>query len=287
MAALPGWLRAIFARSQPVPEDPDGLSPAERAHLDALRARIAALTADGILCHARPELPDGIASSRIGGPFAWPEGKPLPDLGGPVGCAIQIDLADLPKGLGLPEAGLMQLLLRADDVLGCDMPSMPGAGFALVVHPPGTAFESRDQSEVDTYHLPFSHATRAEGHALRFEAARVAPCASDHRMADLVFGADRSDAFEAAIVRVLDGARRPPADAVLLGNPDFTQSDVREDGLEAYETNILNLSSLGAGLGKQGGAYMWGDSGEAVVLMRPEDLRAQRWDRAIYSWDCC
>jgi uncharacterized protein YwqG len=225
----------------------------------------------------------GLTESRIGGPLAWPVGQepPRDDAGTPLALLAQVDLASLPQPLDLPRTGLLQVLIVANDQFGCAYPSRQGDGMRLVLHPQGTAFAAHPSPQSP---MPFAQKHPTEtGHPILWRALECPPSGLDYQVSDIFHDAPATNPTAAeAIAAAMDAATlaRGSYDILLQGNPDFTQSDPREDAQFAGMVNLVAFSSTG-------GALMWGDSGEACFLIPPEDLKDANLSRVIYYWDCC
>ena len=211
-----------------------------------LRAAIAALTAPGlrgtVTQHAA-----GLTDSRIGGPLAWPEGETLPvdETGRPFVLLAQINLATLPSALDLPRAGLLQVLLTADDMFGCEFPSHQNAGMRVVLHQAEARFVPGPGPLAGRVTSPLClQDAKPEGHAIIWSQLACPPSGFDERLIGLVYPEPRgTKADEAAIEAALDDAAlaRGRYHIMLRGNPDFTQSDPRED--QAFR-GMVNLISF-------------------------------------------
>jgi hypothetical protein len=267
------------------PPTPAEAAAAAKAEAEALRTAIAALTAPalrGTITDGTPNLTD----SRIGGPLAWPEGEasPLDDLGRPLILLAQINLAQLPTPLDLPSEGLLQVLIATDDQFGCAFPSIQGDGMRVVLHPAGLALSAHPMPAEQPEHTPFKiHPAPPHGHALHWQAIDCPPSTADEQIADLVWSdAPHSPARDAAIAAVVGefALQRGDHDIMLRGNPDFTQEDPRHDPIYMGMVNLIAFSSSGK-------AFMWGDAGEACILLPSEDIGDQDLGRAIYYFDCC
>ena len=68
----------------------------------------------------------------------------------------------------------------------------------------------------------------------------------------------------------------------LGGDPYFTQEDPR--AADDDDVLLFQLDSEGHGDEVD---IMWGDSGIGMFFIRPADLRARRFERAWFYWDCC
>ena len=263
---------------------PAPLPATKTAGAPELRAALAALTVPGL----RGSITDaaaGLTDSRIGGPLAWPKDETLPvdETGRPFVLLAQVNLATLPAPLDLPRAGLLQVLVTADDMFGCEFPSHQNAGMRVVLHAPDAHFVQSPGPLAGRVTSPLSlKDAKPEGHAITWSQLACPPSGADDRLIDLAYPETRgTKAEEAAIQAALDDAAlaRGRYDIMLRGNPDFTQSDPREDPAFKGMVNLIAFSSTG-------GAFMWGDMGEACFLIPPEDLPKADLSRVIYYWDC-
>ena len=123
-----------------------------------------------------------------------------------------------------------------------------------------------------------SDAVQTEGRAVLFGIGDMAPSMADHRAIALMNA--MPDEAADALYDAYDARVPPLPDVWLGGHPDFTQADVREDPRYREHTEVLLQVSVSD-------AVMFGDSGEASFLIRPADLAAGRFERAVYTWDCC
>ena len=91
---------------------------------------------------------------------------------------------------------------------------------------------------------------------------------------------DLYDRYDLAPLDAFVEAHERPLRHHTGGYPAFTQSDIRLDASYAeYDRVLLRLTS--------DDNLMWGDSCEAVFMMRGADLAAGDFDAVVYSWDCC
>ena len=81
------------------------------------------------------------------------------------------------------------------------------------------------------------------------------------------------------IYRLLDSCQ---TNNTLGGDPYFTQYDPRAAGDD--DVLLFQLDSAGHDSGVE---VLWGDSGIGMFFLRPADLRARRFERAWFYWDCC
>jgi uncharacterized protein YwqG len=230
--------------------------------------------------------------SRIGGPLIWPKGQTPPQdkSGTPLILLAQVDLATLPHALDLPRAGLLQMLIAPFDSWGCEFPSTNGNGFVVILHPPGTKFAApiAPPSGAGPFRRrgPSGKTYAAGGAGISWVLVNCPPAPADYRLARLATAGPRHNPAEEEEIDILYSdlsLQRGTYDIMLRGNPDFTQNDVREDARFAGMVNLLAFSSAGA-------AFMWGDAGEACVLVPPTALTGAKDNtlaQAIYYWDCC
>jgi uncharacterized protein YwqG len=273
--------KTIAPPPKPVPELTAGDSP----HIASVRATIAALTAPGLRGTLMPEAAS-LTDSRIGGPLVWPKGQTLPvdETGRAFILLAQVDMASLPAPLDLPRSGLLQILITADDMYGCEFPSAQNAGMRVVLHAKDAEFAPcpgpiayPDATPISVKNL------MPEGQKIAWEQIDCPPSFADSRLADLIYPDQRlSPDDESAIeaVNIAATKTRGHYDIMLRGHPDFTQSDPREDPALAGMINLIAFSSTG-------GAFLWGDCGEACFLIPPGDLPRANLSRVLYYWDCC
>jgi uncharacterized protein YwqG len=287
--------RMLFPRL-PKPQPPPpvlALPKSVRASTAAdIAQRTAPLIALGLRGTISP-MPAALTDSRIGGPLIWPAGQtpPTDKSGAPLVLLAQIDLARLPAPLDLPRAGILQMLIAPFDGWGCAFPSAQGNGFVLALHPPGTDFAApippAEGAGPFRRRGPSGKTHAKDGAAITWVLVNCPPTPADYRLADLAHAGQRPSQAEEEEIDILYSdlsLQRGTYDIMLRGNPDFTQNDVREDPRFAGMINLMAFSS-------SGGAFMWGDAGEACVLIPPADLGANLaapdLSRAVYYWDCC
>lgn len=283
IAGLAFTLRRRMTRApEPAKLPPPGPDP---EIVTTLRQRITDLTAQGLRGRITTQ-PADLTASRIGGPMAWPKGQtpPLTATGKPYILLAQIDLGALPPLDHFPNAGLLQIMIAPTDQYGCNFPSRQGDGFLITLHPPGTDYDEHSLPPNLTTNTPFTFAdAHKQGRKLHWDKMDCPPSGLDYRLIDLVHPLPpHSDDDSALIGEVfLDLLpRRGTFDIMLGGNPDFTQSDPRDDPQFDGMVNLVAFSSLGT-------AFMWGDSGEACCLIPPGDLAQADLSRVVYFWDCC
>ena len=254
------------------------------AGIARLGERIEALTRPGLKGHATGPAATP-RTSRIGGPILWPVGRDMPKGLPHMRCLAHIDLAELPPLSPLPREGVLQVFIEIDDVWGCHFPSTQYEGFLIVLHRDVTDWSEVAPLKVadESMGMPIDLADPPEhGLALRWEVAEIPPPDFDYRLRDVQF----PYRLESHVYRRLEAEvyeplqdRRGRYDVLLLGHAGFTQDDFRRPDRYADHENLIGFSS-------SGGAFMWGDVGEATIMIPAEDMAGMRLDRAIYSWDC-
>jgi uncharacterized protein YwqG len=275
--------KVIAEAKKPIPATDQ--TPADSASTALLRTTFAALTELGLRGTMTKEAA-GPTDSRIGGPLVWPKGETLPvdETGRAFVLLAQVDLGSLPARLDLPASGLLQVLITANEMFGCEFPSGQNAGMRVVIHPSDAEFAPCPGpiAGPDTSPIHIKDA-KPEGNKITWDLIDCPPSGLDARLSDLIYPTPRaSQAEEMATDAMIDAASvaRGHYDIMLRGNPDFTQSDPREDPALAGMVNLIAFSSTG-------GAFMWGDCGEACFLIPAEDLPKADISRVIYYWDCC
>ena len=261
------------------------MSREELTQLEQAKSAFLALYREGLVGRCTNEVPK-LTDTRIGGPSVWPVGVPLPS--DPQGRAMvqlaHINLADLPQINGLPREGVLQVHVAADDLLGCKFPSENGDGVLVVLHPADSVFERVPQDGTDVEYTPiYKPEISAEGRKITWDKRAVPPPAWHYKLPDPYSASqERSPGVAAAYEDFLNDQAdlRGLYDIMLLGHPDFTQEDPRYNAKYAGMENLIGFSS-------SGGAFMWGDVGEACILMAPADLAGFDLSKAIYYYDCC
>ncbi|MEW2143316.1 YwqG family protein [Micromonospora vinacea] len=280
------------------------LAAAARDHLPAdvadtwmslLRPGIRLITADGGdgpsvgYLGGEPELPDDLA---------WPvwEGH------GPLSFIASVDCAELPRvvtEMGFPVDGRLLFFHfdgRYDDGEAMVFASDPGsqAGTRVVYVPSGQACAERATPE------------GLEPYKRVWLASRVVSTAPsyDHPVLHDAFGAGFSQVaepehplrrrkFRSALspgegpLHQIGGYAWPVqgdveyevAQAALGGSVDW-----RDPALTSEASRWVLLAQFDS---DDNATMMWGDVGMLYWLIRPDDLAARRFDRAMFTWQCC
>lgn len=220
-------------------------------------------------------------ASRMGGTPWWPAGDPYPRdaKGNPLFLLVQIDFSEAPTLDPLPQTGLLQVFIAADDLYGCDVENPSRSeGFACVYH---TDLERRvleDFSflnlEPDRGFLPLDEPLRAR--ALSFALDAMPVDCSDYRFEKILTEIAADEALHEAYCDFV----QPPA-LRLGGYPTFTQTDPRAyaSGRSFGDFTLLTVDTTDG--------IMWGDSGVAQFFMHEADLKRRDFSKVVYNWDCC
>ena len=73
----------------------------------------------------------------------------------------------------------------------------------------------------------------------------------------------------------------------LLGHPYFVENDCRGYAGPDDDADLMNwLSLISFTTCSDDELFMWGDSGDATVLVPAKDLETLNLSRTWYSWDC-
>lgn len=260
------------------------LSPKEAAQLDAASDAYLALYREGLVGTCTDEVPE-LTDTRIGGPKVWPTGLALPET--PQGRRLiqlaHINLADLPQITGLPKAGTLQVLVTDDDIWGCKFPSANGDGFLCVLHDADCTFDLVDEPQENEGYTPIYRSEIAkQGRKISWQKREIPPTCWDYRLKDpynarVDWPDNVAKVYEDFLNEQADVRGR--YDIILLGHPDFTQEDMRRDRQYRGLENLIGFSS-------SGGAFMWGDVGEACILLPPEAFKSFDLSKALYYYDC-
>jgi uncharacterized protein YwqG len=249
-----------------------------------LHDAITALTEPGLRGSMTPYAA-GPTDSRIGGPLIWPKGETLPldETGRAFILLAQVDLSTLPAPLDLPRSGLLQILITADEMFGCEFPSAQNAGMRVVLHPADASFAPCPNPVSSTADTPITVKNLyPQGQKIAWEHINCPPSFADSRLSDLLYppqGLSPADKTAVETLNIATMQARGPFDIMLRGTPDFVQSDPRQDPAYRGMVNLIAFSS-------SGGAYLWGDAGEACFLIPKQDIAKAEFSRVIYYWDC-
>jgi len=232
----------------------------------------------------------GATGSRLGGP-AWlaeDEAWPVDRNGVPLEFLAQLDLADCGTLDAFPRKGILQFFVGRDDVFGADFDDLRKGSY-LVRHLEGRGagkLHSPPTLEV-VNGIPFSEFSPFTRGEVRDNGVALSAEPIEDRIDYSIKDAEvRIHEFyrrydTAALEAFLDDVQpQRPYRHHAGGFPAFAQSDIRhQEAYADYDRVLLRLTSDDDNL-------VWGDTGEAVFMIRSADLAAGDFSAAAYSWDC-
>jgi uncharacterized protein YwqG len=251
------------------------------AEEEQLIAWYCSLARPALLLSPAQETPPGDAAAWLGGPVWFADGETWPsdEAGLPLECVAQLDFGALPPLPGFPAQGVARVFVGRDDVFGANFDKPDRSAAMVLWHDgprnggrlePALALTSDDGSPfMDERH-------REAGMPLAAERIDDLPDAYDWRVRAELAKHNDSDALED---RLYELAEARPAGHRIGGYPSFTQYDFREPGKnDNFDVTLLALTS--------DDTIMWGDVGEAMFLIRSEDLARRDFSRVAFYWDC-
>ncbi|MEU1664266.1 YwqG family protein [Streptomyces sparsogenes] len=273
---------------------PDPLHTLARTHLPAdLADRWTALLRPA--AHLRKAGPGDPVVGRLGGLPRLPDGVEWPvwEGHGPLAFVAVVDCAALPRealDIPLPEDGLLAFFYYGDEdddalVDAADPDTWAGA---RVLHlPPGSAAAPERPApagitpypEVDlTVHTALSAPdfdslalTAAFGEGELPDAFQRAVWQHQSGVAHQIGG--HAQSVQTAVeIEVAHGA---------LGGREVSWEDPR---IEKEAQGWVLLAQFDS---DEAADMMWGDAGALYWLIRPDDLAAGRFERAMFTWQCC
>ncbi|OMI37559.1 hypothetical protein SPAR_20650 [Streptomyces sparsogenes DSM 40356] len=273
---------------------PDPLHTLARTHLPAdLADRWTALLRPA--AHLRKAGPADPVVGLLGGLPRLPEGVDWPvwEGHGPLAFVAAVDCAALPGealDIPLPADGVLAFFYYGDEdddalVDTADPDTWPGA---RVLHlPPGSAAAPERPAPAGITPCPAVDLT-----------VRTAPSAPDFDSLALTaaFGeGELPDAFQRAVWRHQSGAAhqigghaqsvQTAVEIVVahgaLGGREVSWEDPR---IEKEAEGWVLLAQFDS---DEDADMMWGDAGALYWLIRPDDLAAGRFERAMFTWQCC
>ncbi|KAK2950499.1 putative protein of unknown function (DUF1963) [Blattamonas nauphoetae] len=244
-----------------------------------------------------PYLPPGFAYPTVN-PSAVqsnPSKQQKKNIGGdgatpsPLKLLAQLNFDTLPRVPDFPTTGILQIYIDpADGSLGHDYENMMDQShWRIIYHPTIEHDEAKLQKPPhfpETEELPFE-----EEHLIAPETlieAAINPF--DYRYDSLVEEAFSEEASELGldITEIIGEFYEQALNALdttnnhqIGGYPSFAQEDPRHNTqYQDCDTLLLQINS--------DEKIMWGDMGIANFFIRRDDLKACRFDRVLYNWDC-
>ena len=262
----------------------------------------------------------GICDSKFGGVPYWDLQKPYPEdsKGNKLMLLAQIKLSDVEECDRLPEKGMLQFFIGADDCFGIDFDNQDnGDTYCVIYHE--SLEESVTEEVVRGLEIPVAtdpgmeedspiyiesaiNITRQESYMglrdYRFEILFKA-------IAKEKWGIELDDKDMCDVYEVLEGDDEEMYDTYdvvadndemtdepinsghwIFGYPFFTQTDPREyeERYRYYDTLLFQMDSEMVN-GKD--YILWGDCGVGNFFINAEDLKRRDFSKVLYNWDCC
>ncbi|MCF3102216.1 DUF1963 domain-containing protein [Streptomyces roseoverticillatus] len=239
-----------------------------------------------------------VVVGRLGGMPELPEKEAWPvwEAHGPLSFIASVDCAALPSAaldITLPPDGTLAFFYydgQVDD--GCAMvsPDEPEtwAGARVLYVPAGAPVTRRTAPEGIEPYPEVKLTARVETTAPYLWHPAVyrefAPMPDDHPLWDEEFKEALWE-LSAGTEHRIGGHANPVQDEVesevargALGNPAWTDPRIKEEALRWVLLAQFDTDD--------DADMMWGDGGALYWLIRPEDLAARRFDRAMFTWQC-
>ncbi len=276
--------RAKQAQTQTVADNPALERPVTIADMQTVSRTLdqAALPYQGFV--AQDKAPAGALESRLGGGIAAPDGAawPVGRGGAPLIHLAQINLSEFAAVPEFPAAGVVQFFIGADKAFGLDFDDQLRSDHLVLFH--------QDTNDLTAFlrppHDPNKQRSPFLSEDVWLEGRRLAPGRSgpmrpgwdvwplDETLQDIWERPGGEEQLEDLFESFDYEAHR------LGGHPSFTQQDPRaHEALLRYSRTLLQVGC--------DDFIMFGDSGECSFFITAEDLKALRFDRTLYSWDCC
>jgi uncharacterized protein YwqG len=254
-----------------------------------------ALALPGIEISVTDNISDVLIESRIGGKPAWPKDKPHPRSKGkaPLCFIAQINLADMPKLQDFPSNGLLQFFCAASEAFGMvfDNPET-GASVLdsdiIVIHHTDLAnieewVQFHSKEDIRDILVPFDYSNWWNtGYKLKFSTVfAMEPTFSDYRIEGRYRKLAKRFDYSRKFLEKSEAWESISKDILVGGHAHFIQGDPREarKDLRAYSHTLLSIPSVD-------GKFLWDDCGTGTFLIRPEALRAAKFDDILFNYDC-
>lgn len=227
--------------------------------------------------------PDDAVSSHLGGAAALPQGMewPLDKTGKKMLLLAQINLSEFPPVPEFPTKGILQFFIPSEDVFGMNFKHQLDSDFKVLWHPDPsllTEIVHPEQISDDVYTPLMGKNSHTKGHKLVFgRSGSMRPSWDVWYTDDKCRPIYEKPGGEEALEEIFESYNYE--NHRIGGHPSFTQTDPRTDGEFRDHTRLL----LQIGCDD---FVMFGDSGECSFLITEADLKARRFDRVLYNWDC-
>lgn len=231
-----------------------------------------------------PEAPILLQGTRLGGPAAARQGDdwPADKSGKPMLFLAQINFAELGDLPDFPASGILQFFIKSHYSFGTNYDDQLDPDMKIIWHadPLGLTESLAQRHKFKKRNSPFM-TPEAQERGIPLTPLVSAPQRPNW---DVFFVDQKIDEFcerpggEEAAGEIFD-AMEYSAHRI-GGHPNFTQTDPRSFGdYQNYDRVLLQI-----GCDEH---VMFGDSGECTFFITQEDLKARRFDRLLYNWDCC
>lgn len=253
----------------------------------------------------KPEYELRLWESKAGGNPYLPKGTqyPLNQAGEPLHLLAQLNLGKLPKLPDFPDKGILSFYIDLnDDVFGMNFDQQDDqSGFRVLFF---ADVEENEENLVTDFSAIDEHRSNCEYEVLeggefmiKGKASSMYIAAGDYRF-DEVIGESSLNYFERLAEEEMPEGYEEVDDLYndysnpegevhhqMGGYPYFTQMDPREDG-SRYDTLLFQLDSDYDKVSEKY-AVIWGDVGICNFFINVSDLKARRFDRVLFNWDCC
>lgn len=244
-----------------------------------------------------------ITDSKFGGLPYLPKAAKIPtdDEDRQLTFLAQINCEQLPENDIYPPKGIVQFWILNDDILGLNLDKGNSDLTKRVLYYPQIQ-EYYEEEVIAELYQPYkddsSFFPLIEGAplGLHFEKTYEVVGVKDYRFLD-DFLALWNEAFPNHQIESLFDEKMPQKIIDFIHEQDestghkiggyayFTQYDPRNlDGFEDYEILLLQIDSDYSK--KLGYEILWGDSGVGNFFIKEENLKALKFERCLYNWDC-
>lgn len=220
--------------------------------------------------------------------FKYPKNKD----GTPLQLLAQINLEDLPSQDKLPQKGILQFFLIANDVLGWTSGietkfQKNNSNFKIIYHKE----VDKDSSKLEN---DFSFVPKFEkGYfpskykfALDFSKDTEHMSECDFRYVNYVpYEYESQRGFNMEFLEEFD-IRNGFYNHKLFGYPFFTQADPRGDGRKLKDYELLFQMNSQQNPDTDEWEIIWGDVGVGNFFIKDEDLKKLDFSEAYFTWDC-
>ena len=227
--------------------------------------------------------------SKFGGLPYMPKDFEYPktDAGKYLYLLAQINFAEVSKLEGLPERGILQFYIAADeDFYGCDFDNPFDQDKFRVVYFPEvnleinnllTDFSFLPEFESEDWLMPFQGCC-----AVKFNLDNAPISAADYQFSFFNLW-DANNEVDAKLEEYWD--KFDSAGHKLLGYPCFTQEDPRPNFPE--DEQYILLFQVDSDRNENGFDMCWGDNGIANFFIKRSHLEKLDFTQVLYNWDCC